>query len=261
MKICNPAISQIGMGTLVALFPGALYDSAQMINPTTQDISEEREYVQRYDDYAVRFSEKIPYHKRDPLTLLKVSPKIEESNSPSEDWEVEGSFLNPYAVGHMINHPPPGKRCNVIALDIVVPHLFFPGNLCRFVPNFKQIGGKETQSGYHQMGNRLLGVFAIEPIKDGEELFINYLELNLFSAKFIPDWCKSPPPLAPQFTKYQYESRLPLILEQIANSFVKMDEETIEALRRIKHDPEIDPFVIRDKKSLLESAQEAFKRR
>lgn len=45
--------------------------------------------------------------------------------------------MNPFALGHKINHPPPGKAANVIALDLEIPDHFFPQDYMKFIPYMK----------------------------------------------------------------------------------------------------------------------------
>jgi len=40
--------------------------------------------------------------------------------------EVPAKDINPYAVGHYINHPPPDTEANVKLLDFDLPYSFFP---------------------------------------------------------------------------------------------------------------------------------------
>ena len=40
--------------------------------------------------------------------------------------EVPAKDINPYAVGHYINHPPPDTEANVKLIDFDLPYSFFP---------------------------------------------------------------------------------------------------------------------------------------
>lgn len=39
---------------------------------------------------------------------------------------VPPEYINPYAKGHKINHPPPETAANVVLLDLIIPNHFFP---------------------------------------------------------------------------------------------------------------------------------------
>lgn len=50
--------------------------------------------------------------------------------------------VNPYAVGHLINHPPPDVEANVKLIDFDLPYSFFPTAFARYIP---YINLRETQ--------------------------------------------------------------------------------------------------------------------
>ena len=50
---------------------------------------------------------------------------------------VEGELVNPFALGHKINHPPKGISPNVIILDLIIPDHFFTIDYLRYLPNAK----------------------------------------------------------------------------------------------------------------------------
>ncbi len=43
-------------------------------------------------------------------------------------------MFNPYAHGHMINHPPPNVAANVKFIDIEIPYTFYPVDFQRYIP-------------------------------------------------------------------------------------------------------------------------------
>jgi len=51
--------------------------------------------------------------------------------------EVPPQDLNPYAVGHIVNHPPPDVSANVKLIDFDLPFNFFPSAYARYVPYIK----------------------------------------------------------------------------------------------------------------------------
>jgi hypothetical protein len=65
---------------------------------------------------------------------------------------------------------------------------------------------------YHNNCYRGIGFFALRDIFDGEELFVDYFYSKLYDKdKNIPDWLVRPPPMAPYFTKYKYETKFSFI--------------------------------------------------
>ena len=50
---------------------------------------------------------------------------------------VEGEMVNPFALGHKINHPPKGISPNVILIDLIIPNHFFTMDYLRYLPNAK----------------------------------------------------------------------------------------------------------------------------
>lgn len=43
-------------------------------------------------------------------------------------------MMNPYALGHLINHPPPDVPANVSFIDFDLPYTFFPTTYARYIP-------------------------------------------------------------------------------------------------------------------------------
>jgi hypothetical protein len=49
-------------------------------------------------------------------------------------YRIPISYLNPLALGHVMNHPPPDKAPNVKLIDFDVPFTFFPTDFMRYFP-------------------------------------------------------------------------------------------------------------------------------
>jgi hypothetical protein len=47
---------------------------------------------------------------------------------------VSGDFINPFAMGHLLNHPPPDTSANVKFIDLDLPYTFFPSYLGKYLP-------------------------------------------------------------------------------------------------------------------------------
>lgn len=85
--------------------------------------------------------------------------------------------MNPYAVGHLINHPPPDTAANVKLIDFDLPYSFFPSFFSRYIPyinlrEFEQKRKSETRNKVF----RAVAVVATETIRHGEELYVDYLQ-------------------------------------------------------------------------------------
>jgi hypothetical protein len=81
---------------------------------------------------------------------------------------VDPSFINPYALGHMINHPPPGEEENVCFSEMYIEKKFFPSYYFRYMPYVNSFEAKEKRL-------RVFGIIALKKIRNNEELFVNYL--------------------------------------------------------------------------------------
>ena len=46
---------------------------------------------------------------------------------------------------------------------------------------------------------RTVGIFALREINDGEELFVNYFDCNMFEINELRDWLVIPPPHSPYY--------------------------------------------------------------
>lgn len=121
-------------------------------------------------------------------------------------------MINPYGVGHKINHPPKNTAPNVVMQDIYLPIHFFSEDYLKFLPNLRagkrpeKIFNKKTTNELDFMSNkydfiRTVGVFALREIKSGEELFVNYFDSNMIDIEDNRDWLVRPPPNSPYFTK------------------------------------------------------------
>ncbi len=58
---------------------------------------------------------------------------------------VPGEYINPYALGHFINHPPKGIGPNVFMIDLLIPNHFFTVDYLRFLPNIRFSTEKVTK--------------------------------------------------------------------------------------------------------------------
>lgn len=58
--------------------------------------------------------------------------------------EVNSHFINPFSLGHKINHPPKFSSPNVIFLDMYIPLHFFTESFMKFFPYIRADTPKES---------------------------------------------------------------------------------------------------------------------
>lgn len=91
--------------------------------------------------------------------------------------QVPPDYINPYALGHIINHPPPNTAANCQLIDFDLPYSFFPTTFARYIPYIdfraeqKSRGGTETRN---RDVFRAVAVVATETVGHGEELYLDY---------------------------------------------------------------------------------------
>ena len=71
-------------------------------------------------------------------------------------------MINPFSVGHIINHPPPDISANVKFVDFDLPYTFFPSYLGRYLTyiNCRETVMKRTQTA-ETRGNDVMRAVAI----------------------------------------------------------------------------------------------------
>ncbi len=101
-----------------------------------------RPYLIRQDNYWLDYEKEQPYPAPELGTSLedhyaRFMFEVERRGLTNNDAEyvcVAPDKLNPYAVGHMINHPPPDTPANCLLIDFDLPYSFFPSHLARYIP-------------------------------------------------------------------------------------------------------------------------------
>ena len=92
--------------------------------------------------------------------------------------EVPADDINPYAVGHMINHPPPDTPANVKFLDFDLPYSFFPSAYARYIPYIKfrdESNATQESATRNNKVFRAVAVVATSSLSHGDELYVDYL--------------------------------------------------------------------------------------
>ena len=145
-------------------------------------------------------------------------------NTPFE--EIEPEFLNPYAIGHKINHPPPDISENVWFIDFDIPYTWFPSEYLRHLPYIDNSQPTfAEQSSIRKNVLRTVAVVAARFIENGEELYTNYYEDDRVPPGFSADWLVRPPPLSPYLTKKKMITQLPISAKILIHlKFAKLGE-------------------------------------
>ena len=125
--------------------------------------------------------------------------------------------MNPFAIGHMINHPPPDTSANVKLLDFDMPATFFPSYMARYMPYidrhddyiFKQ---KQNETRTKDV-IRAVAIVSLDTIAHGDELFVDYGEDERAEIDFTPDWLIRPPPVSPYLLKKEMVSYVPFLVK------------------------------------------------
>ena len=174
-------------GTLLGFFPGVLY-TKEFIPKANNDLwKTELPYLLRYKGDAIFHQESLlypPYKLGYGIEEYLLRLKNENKTLP---WEVPSHYINPYALGHFINHPPPDTAPNACLIDFEIPECFFPSFLLNYYPYMRH-------SIYPSAPPKALtavGIVAIQHLHN-QEIFINYGN-ERFSENFIPDWLHEPP--------------------------------------------------------------------
>lgn len=173
-------------GTLIGFVPGIIYDKGTTklkLNEYNQQ-KMDLPILTRFDGYSIGFDDPLYYPTYNlGYNVKEYLEQFESTNS--SPYEVDSHRINPYGIGHLINHPPNNRPPNVCFLELEIPKEFFPGYLLKYFPYMDY---DETQK---IRTFKAVGVFALESLENNDELFVNYGK-ERFSYKFTPDWLVKP---------------------------------------------------------------------
>jgi len=171
---------------LLGLFAGVICDPIIPVPPTPERSL--RPYLQRYDGYWIDYEKEIPYPLPPPGSSYQEHYESFEfhselrGDSDAQLTEVPASMINPYAVGHLVNHPPPDTPPNILLVDFDLPYTFFPTSFARYIPYVKfrqEPKGKATGHANRPQTDsclRAVAMVAADTIYHGEELYVDYLQ-------------------------------------------------------------------------------------
>lgn len=168
-------------GTVLCIYPGLVYWPGTL----TKEAAGDSEYIiSRYDGVTIdgrHWDEKAD-------DAMVEAAKLAMARGRDTRDAVRDCFLNPYAIGQFVNHPPPSALPNVIA----VPFSFKGDMEKRFMPH--QIAKERPLHMYvddGKAGTPSLLLVASRNLGHGEELFLNYRFNPLHP---YPDWYHQPFP-------------------------------------------------------------------
>jgi len=147
---------QVAPGTVVGFYPGLVYPAELLSNPVT---------------LAHLFKEGNDY------MMARYDQSVIDGNHVDEAWIEQ----NPYAVGHMVNHPHKRTMPNVICFEYNFM-TDFPEEFQRYIPNanvelpaLQQTEAASIMESMDQENVQMKGMVLVSlmHIKD-EELFLNY---------------------------------------------------------------------------------------
>ena len=210
-------------GTLLGLFAGVICDPSVPIPPTPKRSI--RPFLRRYDGFWIDYEKELPYPLPSPGTSFEdhfndfcfQSEKRGEESS-AKLTEVSAAMINPYAVGHSINHPPPDQAANVVLVDFDLPYTFFPSSHAKHIPYIKYRDAPASNGKGHASRPeadtcfRAVAIVAADTIHHGEELYVDYLKderIDPAQLNYTPDWLLEAPPASPFLTKKQFVARVP----------------------------------------------------
>ena len=163
-----------------------------------------RPYLLRFDGTWLDYEKELPYplpppgtSYEDHFTEWSLQCQL-RGDSEQKYVEVPAKDINPYAVGHYINHPPPDTEANVKLIDFDLPYSFFPSQFARYLPyinlrEFEQKRKSETREKVF----RAVAVVSTRTISHGQELYLDYLKEQRVSPdgiEYVPEWLLEPPP-------------------------------------------------------------------
>lgn len=193
-------------GSLVTLYPGVSYLPSQLRSlPGFPNLNAVNDYfISRYDGVMIDGSAQI---EMDISEFASVDCEKEADDTPEEGGD-ESGFIHPFALGHIVNHPPPESGPNVLqfmldldlrsvsrrALNLVPNENFehseqnrFVGRALESIENtaFRQ-RVPSTQSFSSSVKTcRTMAIIATRDIED-EEVYMNY-RFNPHLEN-LPDW-------------------------------------------------------------------------
>jgi hypothetical protein len=231
-------------GSLLGFYPGLFYfDYVKYSKP---EVIDTLPFLKRNDGCWVDPKFKIPYPFKYGSSLedwedIEMAARLDFGYSELNYKTIPLSYLNPLALGDKINHPPPDTPANVCFVDIYIPFQFFPLDFLRYVPNIIRLDYINTLKNNLPKVMRTVGVISLDEIRDGDELYVDYINESMVPLNFRPDWLLAPPPRNPYLVKGEYMTK-PNIIDKAVRKFYLsfFGKEHQEFINYIKRDQGLD---------------------
>ena len=190
-------------------------------------------YLRRWNGDAVMHEDMLFYP---PYKFGYAVEEYEERLLKSKkDLPIEAlpQQINPYALGHFINHPPPDTPPNVCLIDFEVPESFFPSYFLKHFPYMRHsVNPSEEPKSIHT-----IGIIALQPLQN-QELFVNY-GTERFLEHFTPKWLHDPPDNLP-ISNYLCKEDCLHQFSKLTRLLLKWDKFSLTEIEKMQRDMEED---------------------
>jgi hypothetical protein len=215
-------------GSLIGFYPGIYYTKEILsTNPLKHSPLTELPYLLRHNGDAINHNAHLFYPPFNMGSGCEELISKRERLSQNMPIEVLPQMINPYALGHFINHPPEGRPANVCFIDFEFPENFFPSFLLNHFPYMNQSVNPRDPPGK----TRVVAIVALNPLLN-EELFINYGS-ERFPDGFTPDWLVEPPDNLP-IAEFLCKEKCVYEFSRLTKMLIKWDKIAANQAERIE---------------------------
>lgn len=186
-------------GTLLGIFPGVINPPATVMPPTPK--RGVRPYIRRPDGFWIDYETELPYpmppqgsNYLDYIEQVSFVNELQGIKAESAERPIRATpeMINPFALGHIVNHPPPDIAANVKLVDFDLPYTFFPSYMGRYIPYINGLPFEQSRLDNNSTRTtetmRAVAMVAQNTMANGDELYIDYIEENRTEIDYTPDW-------------------------------------------------------------------------
>lgn len=217
-------------GTLLGFYPG-VHHTSESIQSSILKIYPQTElpYILRWNGDAIFHDQHLFFP---PFKLGYGCEEYVERIERLEKTlpiEVRPSQINPYALGHFINHPPPQTPPNVCFIDFEISETFFPSFLLQHFPYMRQ----SLNPSNPPFPYTVIGVISLCPLQN-QELFVNYGS-ERFPDGYAPDWLEDPPDNMP-LADYLCKEKCVYEFSKTSKTLLRWDRLAMTELEKMQQD-------------------------